>query len=95
MSVKIFDYADKVSVIDIDITSDEITDVYVEVVTGDEILNVIYKDGTEKRFDSLVGDVRVYEWSDYSYYLKRNGVLSDIWLNESYQNRNGSLWDSL
>ena len=92
MSVKIFDYSDKVSVIDIDITSDEITDVFIEVVTGDEILNVLYKDGTEKRFDSLVNDERVSDFSDWKYYLKRNGILSRIWLNEDYQNRNGSLW---
>ena len=51
MKIKLLDYENKIKVIDVgDIK--EIGSMYIEVLSGDEVLYVIYKDYTIKEFDS-------------------------------------------
>ena len=51
MKIKLLDYEDKTKVVDVgDIK--EIKSMYIEVISGDEVLLVIYKDYTIKEFDS-------------------------------------------
>ena len=51
MKIKLLDCEDKIIVVDVgDIK--EIESMYIEVISGDEVLLVIYKDYTIKTFDS-------------------------------------------
>ena len=51
MKIKLLDYENKIKVVDVgDIK--EIGSMYIEVLSGDEVLYVIYKDYTIKEFDS-------------------------------------------
>ena len=51
MTIKLLDYADKETLVDVG-ELDTIGSMGIEVVTGDEILTVTYKDFTTRRFDS-------------------------------------------
>lgn len=67
----------------------DIRSMTVSVVTGDEILNVTYKDGTEKRFDSCeVGD-RTKDFFDGEYVLYDTTTEPEIneLENEEWKNR--------
>ena len=51
MKIRLLDYENKISFVDVgDIK--EIGSMYIEVLSGDEVLYVIYKDYTIKEFDS-------------------------------------------
>ena len=51
MTIKLLDYQDKETLVDVG-ELDTIGYMEIEVVTGDEILTVVYKDFTSRRFDS-------------------------------------------
>jgi len=73
MTITLMDYADRKVTHDIgDI--ENIGTIDIEVITGDEIAVVTYKDGTIKRFDS--SDSRIYDFYDneYEIYNAETGV---------------------
>ena len=67
MTIKILDYKDRVKEVDVGELKD-IRKMVVEVVTGDEILIVVYKDNTTKIFDSSDDRTRDYYDGDYVLY---------------------------
>ena len=47
--------------------SKDVKEIWIEIITGDEVVTVFYKDGTHKTFDSSTS--RVYNCSDIVYEL--------------------------
>ena len=96
MKIKILDYKSREKEVDVG-ELDGIRKMQVNVVTGDEILNVTYKDGSEKRFDS--SDDRTRDFYDGNYELYNTETEPEInelenpeWLNRtnySYLNEFG------
>ena len=96
MKIKILDYKSRPKEVDVGELKD-IRKMTVDVITGDEILNVTYKDGSEKRFDS--SDDRCRNFYDGNYELYNTETEPEIielrnpeWLNRtnySYLNEYG------
>ena len=59
MKIEILDYKSRPKEVDVGELKD-IRKMKVDVVTGDEILTVIYKDGSEKSFDSSDDRTRAF-----------------------------------
>lgn len=89
MTIKLLDWrGDKVEV---DVGNIEnIGAMRIEVITGDEILRVLYKDFTIDEFDSSYSRVRDYYDGEYEIYNATTGrnLLED----ERFINRTGSYW---
>ena len=70
---------------------EDIAGMFITVLSGDETLRVIYKDYSEKHFDS--SDCRSMSFLDYSYelydYLKPD---ESILNKEEFKNRESSYW---
>lgn len=88
MKIKILDYKNKAKEVDVGELKD-IRKMTVKVITGDEILNVTYKDGTDKIFDS--SDDRMRSFYDGNYELYNNDIEPEInelenpeWLNRTH-----------
>lgn len=65
----IMDFADRKVETEIDLSRlDEIESIYIDVVSGDEIAIVYYKDGRTRSFDSAEG-TRIVDFEDGSYLL--------------------------
>lgn len=89
MNVKLLDYAGKSIFVDVgDI--DTIESMMITVISGDEILTVSYKNGTEETFDS--SDSRIMDFYDgeYAIYDEKAGI--NGFDNEEFMNRNTSYW---
>lgn len=87
MKIKILDYNNRAKEVDVGELKD-IRKMKVEVVTGDEILNVTYKDGSEKRFDSADDRTRAFFDGDYELYNTEtepeiNELENPEWLNRT------------
>ena len=89
--MKILDYAGKVREIDVDLNDANILAAYMKVVTGDEILTVIYEDGSLETFDS--SNNRMTDYFDEEYALKIGGELTETYKSKAFQERNSSYWD--
>ena len=63
MKIKIYDYANEET--EITLPDKEIKQIRVEVITGDEIVTIFFKDGTLSTFDS--SDARCMDFYDGSY----------------------------
>ena len=73
MKIKILDYRDRVKEVDVGELKD-VEKMHVEVGTGDEILNVTYKDGHVKRFDSSDDRTRYFYDGYYNVYDESRGI---------------------
>lgn len=86
MTITILDYNNKKKEVEIGELKD-IRSMKMSVVTGDEILHVTYKDGTEKEFDS--SDDRRRDYYDGGYVLYNIDTEPEIneLKNEEWKNR--------
>ena len=90
MTIKLLDY--KGTPVEHDVGNiEDIAGMFITVLTGDETLRVIYKDYSEKYFDSSKS--RSTSFLDYSYelydYLKPD---ESILNKEEFKNRKSSYW---
>lgn len=96
MVIKILDYKSRANEVNVGELKD-IRKMTVEVITGDEILIVAYKDGSYKRFDSSDDRTRDFYDGDYELYNTEtepeiNELENPEWLNRtnySYLNEYG------
>ena len=73
MKIRLLDYQNKIIVVDVgDIK--EIGSMYIEVLSGDEVLYVIYKDYTIKEFDSSNTRCEDSHEGGYSIYNEQIGI---------------------
>lgn len=89
MKVKLLDYIGRSVIVDVgDI--EFIERMVIDVITGDEILTVTYKDGTDEEYDS--SDCRNLDFFDdeYEIYNAATGVTE--FDNKDFMNRNASYW---
>ena len=88
MKIKILDYSGKASYVDVDI--DKVARMTIRVITGDEILNVIYKDYSVEEFDS--SNSREADFNDFEYeiYDFRNDKDDNLLLDKMFLNRTSS-----
>lgn len=68
----LYDYSDEPHEFDVDLDDEGIAVARLEVVSGDEVLEVIYKDGDIKTFDSCKG-YRLMDFHDAMYVLVVDG----------------------
>lgn len=81
-AIEIMDYQGNKRTIDIDM--DNVGAINLEVITGDEILTVVYKDYTTERFDSSCDRRMDYYDYDYVVFNEAKGINlleDDKWLN--------------
>ena len=84
MKIKLLDYETKTKVVDVgDIK--EIGSMYIEVLSGDEVLVVVYKDYTIKTFDSSNTRCKDHLDARYPIYNKITGL--NLLKNEDFLNR--------
>ena len=87
MKIKLFDCEDKISFVDVgDIK--EIGSMYIEVLSGDEVLYVVYKDYTIKEFDSSNTRCEDCHEGGYPIYNKQIGI--NFLKDEDFLNRKDS-----
>ena len=84
MKIRLLDYKNKIIVVDVgDIK--KIGSMYIEVLSGDEVLYVIYKDYTIKEFDSSNTRCKDHLDARYPIYNKVTGL--NLLKNEDFLNR--------
>ena len=92
MKIKLLDYENKIKVVDVgDIK--EIGSMYIEVLSGDEVLLIIYKDYTIKEFDSSNTRREDSLEGEYPIYNEQLGI--NLLKDEDFLNRKDSydyLW---
>ena len=92
MKIKLLGYENKISFVDVgDIK--EIESMYIDVISGDEVLVVIYKDYTIKEFDSSKTRCKDHLDARYPIYNELTGL--NLLKNEDFLNRRDSysyLW---
>jgi hypothetical protein len=89
MNIKLLDFGGNEVVVDVgDIET--IKEMDITIMSGDEILTVYYKDGTEKEFDSC--NYRIWDFYDglYTLYSEDEGV--NLLDDEKFVNRFTSYW---
>ena len=75
MKTKIYDYANVA--VEIEIKDKPIEKIFVEIKSGDEIVTIYYKDGTQDRFDS--SNCRINNYDDGAYVVTGENI--EKWLN--------------
>lgn len=91
MKLKIFDYNNRPKEVDIgDIENIDV--VVMRILSGDEVLYVIHKDGSEAVFDS--SDDRIHDFDDGIYLLYSDSGATKTLLDEKFLNRNRN-WDEV
>lgn len=75
MRTKIYDHAN--NAVEIDLQDKPIKEIYVRVLSGDEVVTVTYKDGTQDEFDS--SDCRMIAYYDGGYFVEEKDI--EKWLN--------------
>ena len=84
MKIKLLDYENKTKIVDVgDIK--EIGSMYIEVLSGDEVLFVVYKDYTVKEFDSSNTRCEDCHEGGYPIYNKITGL--NLLKDEDFLNR--------
>ena len=87
MKIKLLDYENKTKIVDVgDIK--EIGSMYIEVLSGDEVLYVIYKDYTIKEFDS--SNTRCEDSHDGGYPIYNEQIGLNFLKDEDFLNRKDS-----
>ena len=84
MNVKLLDYSGKEVVVDVGNIED------IAVMTGDEILTVIYKDYSKKIFDSSECRIGCFHDDAYDIYNINDGT--NMLNNEKFVNRTNTYW---
>lgn len=67
MTVYIYDYAN--DAIEIELPDKEIVEIFVSIITGDEIVTFTFEDGTEDSFDSCPNG-RIRQFNDGFYFVE-------------------------
>nr|DAO85518.1 MAG TPA: hypothetical protein [Caudoviricetes sp.] len=70
MKFKIYDYNDKTT--EVDTGDKEIKGLFVQVLSGDEVVTVEYDDGTKETFDS--SDNRRVSYVEESYFVEKDSI---------------------
>lgn len=70
--MKLYDFEGEPQDFDVDLDDENITAAILQVVTGDEILDVVYKDGEVRTFDADT-HFRTTDFLDATYILVLNG----------------------
>ena len=84
MKIRLLDYENKIKIVDVgDIK--EIGSMYIEVLSGDEVLYVIYKDYTIKEFDS--SNTRCEDHLDARYPIYNEQLGINFLKDEDFLNR--------
>ena len=87
MKIKLLNYEREIKVVDVgDIK--EIESMYIDVITGDEVLFVVYKDYTIKEFDS--SNTRCKDHLDARYPIYNEPIGLNLLKNEDFLNRSDS-----
>ena len=87
MKIKLLDCKDKISFVDVgDIK--EIESMYIEVISGNEVLFVVYKDYTVKEFDS--SNIRCEDRHEDRYLIYNEQLGINLLKNEDFLNRKDS-----
>lgn len=68
----LYDYSDEPQEFDVDLDDERIVVAKLEVISGDEVLEVIYKDGDIKTFDAGLW-TRLVDFHDDMFVLVRGG----------------------
>ncbi len=68
----LYDYTDEAHEFDVDLDDKNITIAILQVISGDEVLEVTYKDGTTLTFDADT-NYRFHDYLDATYILVLNG----------------------
>lgn len=89
MLLKLLDYSGKAVEFDIGELSD-IAVITIEVITGDEIAKVVYKDYTTEEFDS--GTNRLADYYDESYEIYRYDSEKNLIDDPKFKERRRSYW---
>lgn len=93
-TLKIMDYKGAVTDTNVDISPEgleQIASIYIDVLTGDEIAIVCYKDGRVERFDSSYSRTMTFEDGGYLLYGKDED--GDINLLSAFNRRTSSYWN--
>ena len=69
----ILNYKNNKTYVPVDLTSDKVLDATITVISGDEVLNVYYTDGSHEMFDSAKD--RSINYFDCEYKVKSDGKL--------------------
>lgn len=69
----LLNYKDKKVEFDVDIEKDDVLTAVMEVVSGDEVLKVIYRDGTIRVYDSDRDFHRITDFCDGGYVVVKCG----------------------
>ena len=89
MIVKLLNYAGNAVEVDVgDIET--IGAMRIRIVTGDEILTVVYKDYTTKEFDSC--NDRLNNWRDGKYDIYNAATGLNLFNDEAFMKRKSSYW---
>lgn len=70
MKFKIYDYNGKAT--EVDTGDKEIKELFVQVLSGDEVVTVDYDDDTSETFDS--SDSREYSYMEESYFIGKDSI---------------------
>lgn len=89
MIIKLMDWADKETLFDVGDIND-IAVMHIKVVTGDEILTVIYKDYSTKTFDS--SNCRLMDFFDGEYDIYAADGSVNLLEDERFINRENTFW---
>ena len=89
MNVKLLDYSGKEVVVDVG-NIEDIAVMSIIVMTGDEILTVIYKDHSKKIFDSSECRIGCFHDDVYDIYNVNDGT--NMLNNEKFVNRTNTYW---
>ena len=87
MTIELMDYQNKKVTFDIG-NIEDIASIFIEVITGDEIATVLYKNYTTKVFDSSC--TRNFDFSDYQYLLYDVNTRINLLNDEIFLNRKTS-----
>ena len=87
MKTVIYDYADRP--VEIELKDDRITKIFVKILSGDEVIEVYYKDGSCEKFDS--SNDRTIDYFDGTYIVSKDKVQQ--WLNFEFSGKNTNSYE--
>ena len=90
MKLKLLDYQNKPHEFEIG-DLDKIIDISLEVITGDEVGIVLYKDGNTKMYDT--GSTRAFDFADDFYIVYNESINVNLLNDEKWLNRKDSYRD--
>ena len=88
--LKVLDYKGEETDVDIECALDDIFIISITVLTGDEIMSIIYKDGSKETIDSSMERWENCYDCEYDVYNPGQGI--NLLENERFMNRTNSYW---